>query len=99
MSAFSARYAGKCGNCGEGFQAGDLVQYADADGELCGVDCCGQGGSASSASLLFDEQREANREDPALAAVMVLPRGRTARDKCGKCFQVPASNGVCGCDG
>jgi len=26
-----------------------------------------------------------------------MPRGRTAKDRCGVCFQIPASNGACGC--
>jgi hypothetical protein len=28
----------------------------------------------------------------------VMPRGKTAKDMCMKCFQVPSSNGVCGCE-
>jgi hypothetical protein len=28
-----------------------------------------------------------------------MPRGKTARDVCTRCFMVPASNGVCGCEG
>lgn len=32
------------------------------------------------------------------AIASVMPRGKTVRDKCPQCFQIPASNGMCGCD-
>ena len=28
----------------------------------------------------------------------VMPRGKSARDACLRCFQVPSSSGVCGCE-
>ena len=27
----------------------------------------------------------------------VMPAGRSKRDLCPRCFQIPATNGVCGC--
>ena len=86
MSAsFPAAYAGRCGNCAEHFRPGEEVQY-DSDGLLIVVDCCG---------TLDDPPGIGRpRAEPSLKTV---PRGKTAADRCGTCFQIPASNGVCGC--
>lgn len=39
-------------------------------------------------STLDDEER---------VHIRVMPRNRTAADRCGQCFQIPSSNGTCGC--
>jgi len=87
MATFSAAYAGRCGNCGEPFAPGAEVYY-DADDSLNGQECCG-----------LDDDRNAVRGAEALTAPAdkVMPRGRTAGDRCDRCFQIPASNGSCGC--
>lgn len=83
--SFEARYAGRCGDCGQAFSVGEPVSY-NADDVLVGAECCD------------GEGRNADTFAPGRAAVNeTMPRGKTARDKCPRCFQVPASNGVCGC--
>jgi hypothetical protein len=81
---FSAQYAGRCGNCGEMFEEGEPVVYG-ADDRLVRVECCADPEGQGDPFLSTPEE------------IKVLPRGKTAADRCGKCFQVPASNGVCGC--
>ena len=83
MSSFPAAYAGRCGNCGEYFPPGAMVQYEEG-AVLVIQECCG----------IADEPRE---DRPAPKPDVVMPRGKSAADRCGRCFQVPSSNGVCGC--
>lgn len=85
MSHFTAKYAGRCRNCGEIFEPGAEVFYAPDEDTVTGWECCGE----------QDDPRPAVSEATPVDAVM--PRGKTVRDKCPACFQIPASNGVCGC--
>lgn len=39
MSAFEARYHGKCALCGERIVPGDLCRFAEDDGGVVHVDC------------------------------------------------------------
>jgi hypothetical protein len=79
---FTAQYPGTCGGCGSEIDAGDLVFY---DGDtLVGDACC------AGADDLSVEAKS--------TIAQVMPRGKTAKDKCPRCFQIPASNGACGCD-
>jgi Fe-S cluster biogenesis protein NfuA len=79
---FTARYPGTCGGCGSEIDAGDTVFY---DGDtLVGDGCC------AGDSTLSAEART--------TIAQVMPRGKSVKDRCSKCFQIPASNGACGCD-
>jgi hypothetical protein len=81
---FEAKFAGRCGPCGQPFAEGDQVFYNDDD-TLVGAECCGNP----------DEPRtDLSRTEP---RIPVMPRGKTAKDRCDGCFQIPAANGVCGC--
>lgn len=82
MSSFPANYGGRCVGCGVIFGSGTLVEYDSGGAGLLVVDCCGEPGEPYA--------RQA-------AAEPVMPRGRKLSDRCGTCFQIPASNGVCGC--
>lgn len=84
---FPARYTGRCGNCDEVFIEGAEVFYAPPDDVLMGVECCGEVAAIDSRSTVSE----------VTPADKVMPRGKSARDRCDQCFQVPASNGVCGC--
>jgi hypothetical protein len=79
--SFPASYAGTCGGCGEHFGPGVEITYND--GVLVVDDCCGDAPTGLAT-------RELKGPDP------VFPRGKTKKDRCGTCFQVPASNGACG---
>lgn len=81
MAVLSAQFAGRCTTCGQPFEVGASIFYTDDDA-LAGWECCG-----------IDEPAAVVPEETA----RVMPRGKTARDACGLCFQVPASNGMCGC--
>ena len=84
---FKAKFTGKCGNCGEPFEVDDEVRYDRTT--LVGTTCCTI--DAPSEGDTFNHSR-----DP---AIRVMPHGKTKRDMCLKCFQIPSSNGSCGCDG
>lgn len=46
-------------------------------------------------------QREMNLDElsdrDAIEVSQVMPTGKTKADMCLRCFQIPSSNGVCGC--
>jgi hypothetical protein len=86
MATFSATYTGRCGQCGDLFEPGARVSYNDDD-VLVGFYCCGNE---------LDEHHPADSE--VTPRDQVMPRGKTSRDACPRCFQVPASCGACGCD-
>lgn len=81
----TAQYDGRCGPCGQPFKVGDAVFYDDDDA-LVGVECCGNP----------DEPRA--NIDGTIPRIEVMPRGRTVKDRCDRCFQIPATSGICGCD-
>lgn len=85
MSPFAAHFPGRCGKCGEVFDIGTNVFYTTPDDILLGWDCCGASDEPDAASMVTPPDR-------------VMPRGKTARDACGRCWQIPATNGACGCD-
>ncbi len=94
---FPAQYDGACISCGHRVLAGDHVFYAPGNESVSGLDCCGD---KNDADLTVVQQRD-TEDEPNVTYVditTVMPRGRTARDACRTCFQVPANNGVCGCD-
>lgn len=92
MHPFSAKYHGLCLSCDEDIKPGEsIVSHPDAG--FIHEECIEDVGSV----------RESNGADFdsftwGRAPIAVLPRGKTSKDRCGKCFQVPASNGVCGCE-
>lgn len=100
LDIFRASYDGACGNCRAPIAKGDPVKYTSEDPDtrlLVGENCCGDVdlelvpvGSLFASMEDFDDQLS-------IPAPMVMPRRRTARDMCRSCFQIPASNGVCGC--
>jgi hypothetical protein len=90
--------AGNCGSCDLPFRVGDWV-FRDGEGVLNGANCCG----AKFFGRLADD-RTAGGMDLAEAdgydfvpASQVMPYGKTKRDMCLTCFQIPAASGVCGC--
>lgn len=93
---FPAQYDGACISCGHRILAGDHVFYAPGNESVSGLDCCGD---RDDADLTVVQVRDT--EDEAGLTVelaQVMPRGRTARDACPKCWLVPANSGACGCN-
>jgi hypothetical protein len=82
---FPATYSGRCGNCGEVFAPGTEVFYAQPDDVLTGMECCGEAEDPETVSEVTPASK-------------VMPRGKTARDRCDVCFQIRSSNNTCGCD-
>jgi hypothetical protein len=78
IKAFEAKYSSRCGNCGEDINPKDKVFY---DGKrVLGVECC--------TSEFTPENREREPDIP------VMPRGKTAADRCDSCFIIHASGQV-----
>lgn len=89
--SFPARYSSRCNPCDEEIKPGEFIlMHPDAGAvhEEC-FDDVNQPVQSNGAA--FDSF---NRGRP---PIPVLPRGKTSKDRCNKCFQVPASNGECGC--
>lgn len=86
--SFLASYPGRCANCGDMFEVDDEVFY-DADDALRGEACCGDHGAPDAV--------RGTAETLAAPIERVMPRGASAQDRCDRCFQIPSSNGVCGC--
>jgi hypothetical protein len=97
--SFPANYAGACGTCPAPISVGDRVFYATQGSEhVSGLDCCGDRPDDDLApARRADDGLTADDETPADAIARVMPRGRTARDACGTCWQIPSTNGSCGC--
>lgn len=74
---FPATFAGRCGNCGELFEVDAEIFYDETDAIL-GKECCGADGRDSVRGL----------EDEKVPVSRVMPRGRTAKDVCLRCFIV-----------
>lgn len=85
MFAFPATHVGRCSSCGDPFDVGANIFY-DHNDQVVGLDCCGA-----------DDAERGSEESAVTPVDKVMPRGKTAKDRCETCFQVPASNGVCGC--
>ena len=88
MSAiFAAQHPGRCSNCSQAFGSGDRV-YFTADDTLMGAECCD--------GVEVDESGSSSTSR--VSTITVMPRNKTIKDRCSRCFQIPASNNVCGCD-
>lgn len=102
LDTFRASYDGACGNCRAPIAKGEPVRYTSEDAStrlLIGENCCGDlnldmmlvpAGNLGLYAEDFDEHMR-------VPAGQVLPRRRSIHDMCRTCFQIPASNGVCGC--
>jgi hypothetical protein len=84
---------GNCARCNKSYRRGDWL-FRDA-GELVAVNCCATREDVRDESEPVPLGAEYFEDEGALA--QVLPTGRTKADMCRICFQIPASNGVCGC--
>lgn len=91
VGAFQAKFRGTCGGCGLVFPEGAGVYYDDDD-VLLAVNCCGEPDAETFDSQLFPPERQAKD-----IIARVMPRGASVKQRCGRCFQIPASNGACAC--
>lgn len=91
---FPAQYQGDCVSCSAAILPDDKVFYAPGNERVSGVDCCGD---KDDADLTVVQARDTEDEGLTVELAQVMPRGRSARDACPKCWLVPAANGTCGC--
>lgn len=87
-----AKYNGLCVPCGEDINQGDPITL-HPDAGYVHEDCAEDVGKVAESNGADFNPRDRGRA-PGIA---VMPRGRTTKDRCDRCFQVPASNGACGC--
>lgn len=85
---FPARYPGLCIPCGDSIKQGDSITNHPVAGYVH-EECVHDVGNAP--------EMDAETREATTSARSTMPRGKRASDRCGVCFQVPASNGVCGC--
>jgi hypothetical protein len=91
--AFKAAYAGACTSCSAAILPGDDVFYAPGNEGVSGLDCCGD---KPDEDLVVVQRRDTEDEAQLTVDVaQVLPRN--PRAACPTCWQIPASNGACGC--
>lgn len=93
-NSFALRYGTRCANCNLLLESGEPAFYMQGRDMPIGLDCCGDLPEAELAPPIVRGDPEV---DLMVAQSQVMPRGRNAQDMCSKCFQIPASNGVCGC--
>jgi hypothetical protein len=95
-SATVAQYRGVCITCGGSVQPGDMIFYAPGNEAPSGLDCCGD---RPDEDLIVTQRRDdlAAEDELTVDLASVMPHGRTVRDACPTCWQIPASNGSCGC--
>lgn len=92
-----AAYDTSCATCPASISPGDLYFIAPGGSAASGMDCCGD---RDDAELLVHQRADDSGDEDESAVdtiARVMPRGRTARDACPKCWTVPANNGTCGC--
>lgn len=90
---FTTQYTGKCAGCGETFPPGTAARYMPNPSggvDVIVMDCCEEPAESNGAD--FDSFNRGRA--PGIA---VLPRGKTGRDKCNRCFMVH-SPGQSGCE-
>jgi hypothetical protein len=98
---FTARYRSLCSSCKALIEPPDKAFYAFDDSNMViGDICCGSLSDTDLIELLPNRNGPESTPDVDrdIDPATVMPRGRTARDMCLRCFQIPSSNGDCGCD-
>ena len=96
---FEAKWPGVCGVCRDSFQAGDWIGYLagpdDDPDVLIARSCCGDGdGMSLNEGSDFDAF---NRGRP--TGINVLPRGKSGKDACRRCFIIHTVGQGDDCDG
>jgi hypothetical protein len=84
--SFEAKYAFTCGTCDERHPVGTTAQYDADHTTVSAVHCAEQPPESNGAG--FDSFTRGR------APIAVLPRGKTGKDRCDKCFIVHASGQV-----
>jgi hypothetical protein len=96
---FEAQYPGTCATCAAAFSVGDDIFYAPNAEAPSGADCCAdRPDSDLLPTVRPDDSLSVDENDPSTVIARTMPRGRTAADACPRCWQIPSSSGVCGCD-
>lgn len=80
MQPFPAKYNGLCNPCGEDIKPGEFI-IAHPDAGFIHEECTEYIGKVSQ-----DDAEDPERSIRDRTARPVLPRGKTAKDRCNKCF-------------
>ena len=83
-----------CSRCERSCRLGEFA-FRDNEGKLVGVSCCATEDDISVPKDAFGELADDFEGRDFVALSQVMPRGRSAADKCPRCFQIPANNGAC----
>src|SRR5690242_15960635 len=79
-SLFRAKYDGKCANCPTEIAKGDCIGFNAKRRAICS-DCASEGGNVEAKDAIEDAEE-------LVPMRLVMPRGRTVADRCGKCFMI-----------
>ena len=85
---------GHCGSCDRKYKEGEWI-WTDERGRDLAAFCCPE--IPPEFALPGTEWESPIAQEETVALALVLPRGRSAADKCPHCFMIPSSNGACGC--
>lgn len=94
INYFAARFSGKCATCNQGFNDGDQIGY-DQEDQIVGLECCG-GTSTGELNVLTIEAETSDGVDfdsfnrGRAPSIRVMPTGKTAKDRCDRCFMIHA---------
>lgn len=94
---FTARFKGKCYFCGTDIEIGDKAFYPVGREHVIGMMCCDDRADSELIYAANEHVPLSAEEQLLVRTIDVMPHGKTARDMCRTCFQVPAANGFCGC--
>jgi hypothetical protein len=95
---FTTRWPSRCYNCGLKIEEGERAFYVSDRDNIYGGGCCD---ILPLEELLRPVIADSEHEEERIHTVpvdRVMPRGRKVTDACSICFQIPSSNGGCGCD-
>lgn len=93
INYFAARFSGKCASCQVAFEPNDLIGY-DEDDNIVGLECCGGIPSDEVNTLTVEPESDGSGFDsfhPGRSPdIRVMPTGKTAKDKCPRCWMIHA---------
>lgn len=84
MKAFPARYPGNCHPCAQTIDKGDYILNHPQHGYIH-EDCRY---AADDTTAVSTSQDDGDGSESRVRTIDVMPRGRTAKDRCDRCFLV-----------
>lgn len=87
--AFRAEYDGRCANCPTEISKGDYVGFNAHRRVICN-DCCDIAPLGGNWGTIGNKEKDFE-DELIIPERLVMPRGRTAADRCNRCFLIHSS--------